>query len=194
MEVAPRVPASQWLALRLEYEDVDWGAAVTILSARFRARYLDPIEQLLASEQVARRDIPRFGFTVLAIDCLLMETFQAFRDGELDTRYKSRKMFRRFLTQRPSFQADFNIERADAFYENVRCGVLHQAEVRGGWRVWAFGPLLAPVANVFRINRTEFHRRLVVEFESYKTDLLNGTAPDLRENVRIKMDHICRST
>ena len=80
-------------------------------------------------------------------------------------------MFRQFLTQRPRFSQSFNRDRAEALYDNVRCAILHQAEVRGGWRVRAVGPLVKPLGQGFRINRTEFHERLAGEFEDYKAEL-----------------------
>ena len=72
--------------------------------------------------------------------------------------------------------------------------LLHQAEVRGGWRVWAVGPLLTRQATGFRINRTAFHERLAAEFDEYKTELQDPAAVELRSKLRSKMNHICTAT
>jgi len=194
MEIAPGVKASRWLALRLDdLASKDWRQAIRILDKRIRARYLDPVELLLRAEKYAKYRW-RFGFTILAIDCLLAETLQAFRLGLPDTMYKSKEMFRRFLTERPRFKEHFDRSQAEAFYDFVRCGILHQAEVRGGWRVWAVGPLLTRQARGFRINRTAFHERLAAEFDDYKTELQDPAAVEVRRNLRSKMNHICTAT
>ena len=194
VEIAPGVKASAWLALRLgDAMSKDWRRAIRIVDRRIRTRYLDPVELLLRAEKHARYRW-RFGFTILAVDCLLVETLEAFRLGLPNSVNGSKEMFRRFLTEQPRFKDHFDRPRAEAFYDFVRCGILHQAEVRGGWKVRAVGPLLTPQVRGFRVNRTEFHERLAAEFNDYKTELQDRTAVELRSNLRAKMDHICTAT
>src|SRR5574337_1186869 len=133
MEIAPGVQASRWLALQLDdHNSKDWCEAIGIFDKRIRARYLEPVDLLLRAEKHAKYRW-RFGFTVLAIDCLLVETLQAFRLGLRDTKRRSKEMCRQFLTERPRFRKHFDEPRAEAFYDFVRCGIVHQAEVREGW-------------------------------------------------------------
>ncbi len=74
----------------------------------------------------------RFGFTILAVDCLVIETLEAFIEGLEDTEGKSRATFCKFLRSRPLFAAEFTTEDlAEQFYYQFRCGILHQAEVGG---------------------------------------------------------------
>lgn len=195
MEIAPGIQASEWLALRLEEADSpDWGKAVSIFEARIRARYLEPVDILLKLDEDRPPTSRRFGFTILAIDCLLVETLQSFRLGLTDTRWKSKEMFRQFLTQRPRFQKYFDVKRAEDFYENVRCGILHLAELRGGWRVWSVGRMIEALASGWRVNRSAFHQAMVGEFEDYMLALANVKAIDLRGNFRHKMEYICTKT
>jgi len=195
MEIAPGVKAARWLGLQLDDPaGKDWDEAVAIFDRRVRTRYLDPVDLLLRSE-AERENRWLFGFTILAIDCLLVETLQAFRMGLTNTRKRSKDMFRRFLTERPRFSQHFKAPQdAEAFWEHVRCGILHQAEVRGGWRVWAVGPLITPLDKGFRVNRTAFHESLAAEFEDYKAELKDPHSTVLRANMRTKMEYVCTAT
>ncbi len=65
---------------------------------------------LIASEANRPASERRFGFTVLAIDCLLVETLGAFIDGLEDTDGKSKKTFRAFLRTRKQFAAEFTTD------------------------------------------------------------------------------------
>jgi hypothetical protein len=84
-----------------------------------------------AASAVAERQKPavkrRFGFAILAIDCLLIETLAAFVEGLETTDGKSKATFCTFLTTRPKFKATFTFDIAKQFYEEFRCGILHQA-------------------------------------------------------------------
>lgn len=192
MYIARGIRAARWQALNLDdVESSDWDEAVDIFDKRIRARYLEPVEVLIELDAKRAVHLRVFGFTILAIDCLLVETLQAFRLGLKDTRDRSGDMFRRFLTERPRFREHFDKKSARRFYEDVRCGILHQAEVRRGWRVWSVGRLLAPTDGGFTINRTKFHECLVGEFEDYKAEVRSAGSPELRQHLRKKMDHIC---
>ena len=92
MYIAPGVPKDQYLKLNLDDDDSsDWEKASDILRKRIYARYLDAAELLIKDDE-ARSPLDRkYGFTILAICCLLMETIQAFKDGLADTKGKSTK-------------------------------------------------------------------------------------------------------
>src|SRR5258708_33543390 len=55
-----------------------WDKAVDILAARIRDRYIGTVDCLIATEENKPASKRRFGFAVLAIDCLLIETLSAF--------------------------------------------------------------------------------------------------------------------
>lgn len=93
---------------------------------------------LIASEVNKPPSERRFGFTVLAIDCLLVETLGAFIAGLEQTDGKSQETFCTFLTTRKQFSAEFTTDDlAKKFYAQFRCGILHQAESGGESKVWA---------------------------------------------------------
>ncbi len=194
MDIAPNVPTTNWKALKLDdANSADWAKAIGILESRIKDRFIAAVDFLLDTE----KDIPagkrRFGFAVLAIDCLLIETLGAFLDGLEDTDRKSEKVFCKFLTTRRSFSSDFSLALARQFYKEFRCGILHQAEIGGDSKVWSVGPLMRDMGGSVVVNRNEFHRLLVVEFEAYLVELRDPKNAGLRTNFRKKMDFISRS-
>jgi hypothetical protein len=79
MDIAPGINASGWHALKLDdANSPDWNRAVEILQQRVTARYIDPADRLLQNDSSKPATKRRFGFTILALDCLLVETLQAF--------------------------------------------------------------------------------------------------------------------
>jgi len=139
------------------------------------------------------------GFSVMALDCLLIETLQQFYEGVDETpRGESREYFQDFLT-RTEFGQFFDQGIAEEFYHSIRCGILHQAEVKGDSKIWIRdgSPLVkwASDRNGLIINRNLFHRKLERVFEKYLEDLRrsNHSDTDLRDNFKRKMDFVCRA-
>jgi hypothetical protein len=139
MQIAPGVDAAVWQGLKLDDPNsADWAKAVDILAARIHGRYIEPVDFLIASEVNKPPSERRFGFSVLAIDCLVVETLGAFIEGYEDTLGKSQKTFCTFLRTRKQFAAEFTTDDlAKKFYEQFRCGILHQAESGGESKVWS---------------------------------------------------------
>jgi hypothetical protein len=63
----------------------------------------------------------------------MIEALESLREGWETTERKSRKAFRSFFGHAEQFSA-FRGPVQD-FYKHVRCGILHQAETTGGWRI-----------------------------------------------------------
>jgi len=194
MQIAPGVDATVWHGLKLDDPaSADWDKAVDILAARIRDRYIQPVDFLIAAEENKPPSERRYGFTVLAIDCLLVETLAAFIEGLEDTDGESKRIFRSFLRTRKQFAADFsNDEIANKFYKQFRCGILHQAETGGSSRVWSVGPLLWVNGDSITVNRNKFHDSLKEEFQTYLTELRDPKNSTSRSNFRKKMDFISR--
>ncbi|MGP0591399.1 hypothetical protein ACTRXD_02525 [Nitrospira sp. T9] len=193
MYIAPGYEDADWKKLELDHgTSSDWPKAINIFEARIKGRYLDPSNMLIAAEEEIMPTNRRFGFTILAIDCLLIETLQAFIEGKKHTKNKSKEMFQNFLTTRQSFSKYFNQQLADRFFYDYRCGILHQTEIPRESLVWSVGPLMELNGPRMAINRTEFHEALKLEFASYLTDLRNPQNVNLRKHFRNKMDYICQ--
>jgi len=189
MRISPRFTVDDWKALTFSTEK-EWQKAINIFEDRIYGRFLQFIPLI--------EDYEYSGFAVLALDCLLIETLQQFREGIPKTPpKKSEEYFVRFLTE-TSFGKFFDRDLAKMFYDQIRCGILHQAEIKGSSRVRKRQqePLvrLADDMKGLVINRKEFHKQLIEEFKNYISQLQENNPPNekLRHNFRKKMDHICQ--
>jgi hypothetical protein len=186
MWISPKYRVYDWKALTFSNEE-DWQKAIVIFEDRIRGRFLNFIDLIKCHEYS--------GFAVLALDCLLIETFQQFREGKDETRNNSEKYFVNFLTE-TSFCEFFNKEIAKKFYEQIRCGLLHQAEVKGNSlvRISQNEPLvrLTKDGKGVIVNRESFHEQLVRVFEEYLSRLRDPSNEDERNKFKTKMDCICR--
>jgi len=193
MEIAPGFTDSDWKRLTFKSER-DWIRAVTALRRRLEERFVKPARSLLRFR--------RSGFAVLALDSLLVETLQQFREGVAETPYvfrngrrvlASEEYFKVFLTS-PYFGRGFDEETATLFYRTVRCGILHQAEVKGSSLVRRDGPLvsLSTDQKGVVVNPVLFHNRVEAWFRNYLADLRKRKGGDLRKRFRDKMNNIAR--
>lgn len=108
----------------------DQAAIAEAIHCRFTSRYVDPVR--------GRR---RHGFTIMAVSCLTIEALESFRKGWESTRGKSCEAFASFFKAFDQFKAFADC--SGDFYTHVRCGILHQGETTGGWRIRRDGsPLL----------------------------------------------------
>ena len=194
MEIAPGIHADVWHGLDLQSPTSGgWRKAVSILRARIEDRYLIPADRLVNAEKNKSAHRRRYGFAVLALDCLLVETLGAFVEGRTDTERKSRKVFSAFLRTREPFAAHFAAPGvAERFYDEFRCGILHQAEIKGRSLVWSVGPLLEIHGNAMTINRNRFHTSLRQAFSNYLAELRDPANTELRRHFTNKMDFIAR--
>ena len=152
-----------------------------LLNRRFTERYLAP---MLAKQNV------KHGFSVMAIACLMVEALESFRQGWSDTKNHSKAAFCSFFDAHVQF-ASFR-GHAERFYYDVRCGILHQAETRRGWRICRKGPLFIPSERT--VNATAFLRNLGRVLKAYCRDLVrNDWDSGSWKNCRKKMDAICKA-
>jgi len=191
--IAPGITSHQWCSLSLDDpQSSDWNTAITIFRSRIADRFLDPIRLILEAEESVPAPNRRFGFAIMALDCLLVETLQAFAGGHTSTRNKSKQLFCDFLRTRDGFKQSFSGPRAENFYYDFRCGILHHAEIGRGSRVWSTGPLVRETPNGLTVNRTDFHHRLVAEYDAYVEQLRDPTNSQSRRLFRKKMTFIAR--
>jgi len=194
MYIAPGVTDEEYKRLNLDDNDSpDWDRAVEILRLRISSRYLEPVDLLIEKDSNRRPIDRRYGVSILAIDCLLIETLQAFREGLTGTKGKSKDMFVNFLTQRESFEDHFNKDDAERFYYDFRCGVLHHAEVMGDSLLWSVGVVKGRKSDgTPYINRTKIHELIKHEVDLYCEELRNKSNIEIRTNFRTKMGFVAR--
>lgn len=186
MEISPNFTDDDWRKLDFQKEE-DWQDGIEMLQDRVQGRFLVPIRKV--------QKLVYSGFAVMALECLLIETLEQFRKGEPETPYhQSEQYFKDFLTN-TSFSKDFTIEKAKMFYKQIRCGILHQAEIKENSKIRTDYPDLVTFSEDRRgllINRNLFHDKLEKVFYNYLSELRNPSNEKLRKNFRKKMDHICR--
>jgi len=167
--------------------------------ARIFLRYLNPIKILQENGTFQGE-----GFSIVAIQCTLIEFLESTIQGRL-YRYRrpgdpplaaheysnSGELFVSFLSTRQPFARDFNPQLARAFYEGVRCGLLHEARTKGGWTIWAKSPAAQVVSAAPNIvYRDNFHAALLEFIDWYKGALPSDKA--LQEAFIRKFDSLCQ--
>jgi hypothetical protein len=137
-----------------------------------------------------------YGFAIMALCSLLIETMECYRQGlpssstsdlgslkasptniSAPMEYKldgltfpgSKEIFKIFFT-RDQHQVFFPGVDGETFYRNIRCGLLHQAQTKDGWRIVRTGKFWDP-GPAKQINREEFAERLGACFEVYLEEL-----------------------
>ena len=195
MEIAKGFKNTDYQKLDLsDTKSPDWDNAINIFISRMEPRYLEPIRLLIAEDSKIDVRERRFGFTITAIMCLLIETLYCFKNGIIDNsgRGNAKKAFVEFLTTSKSFESEFNSQTAYIFYDHFRNGILHQAETKEMSRIRDVGPLVRIIQNSIAINRSEFFKLLENEFHIYVDELSDPSNIDLRQSFKKKMDHICK--
>ncbi len=178
-----------------------------LIHDRLRSRYIDP---LFATP---RED--KHGFAIMAISCLLIETLECFWLGLPETDKKSKRknakgeevrvtggfVFNSFFRNRvPSLrelaqsEAEFKAKPKDSFYSHIRCGILHQGETSGRWRIARYGDCPMLDKQNRRINATLFHKEIAKAVFSYRKHLktIPFTHQDWLYAIQ-KLEAICRA-
>lgn len=153
MKIAPSRFGGNWTEYdwQMAKDQEDWSRMILIFKDRINFRYLSATKAILAVDE--HYHPPRLGFSIVALDCLLIETLnQFYRDKRIsiDARPKGQRVrttathrrsldelgddgwfYSTFFTDvsryfRPFFMA--NPKAAVVFYEDIRCGILHSAE------------------------------------------------------------------
>jgi len=195
MQISKEYSSDDWSKLKLEENnEEDWQKAIDILEARLTERFLEPIDILIDAEKQKAAHKRKFGFTILAIDLLLMETLQAFKEGLETTERKSKQTFTNFLKDSPHFSKYFTTdELREKFYKEFRCGILHQAEVQSDEAmVWSIGELYEDCGSFYTVNRTKIHENIKKDFKDYIKKLRDPNSKKERELFKQKMDAIAR--
>lgn len=96
---------------------------------RLMERYITPFPE----DYETNNKSSQYGFLIMASMCLLIETIQAFKEGKDKYDGECKKAFENFLTQQKTFNCPKDL--ANDFYENVRCGILHQGEIGNYWKI-----------------------------------------------------------
>jgi hypothetical protein len=152
---------------------------------RLSERYLIPLENVPLKF--------KNGFSIMANACLLIETYESFRQGWDNTSSNDRRPFESFFKREERFK-DFKNEYSKDFYVNVRCAILHQGETKKGWLITRESG--TPIFNKHEktINATKFFKELRKSLEAYQELLISSDWDDeVWVNCRKKISYIIQN-
>jgi hypothetical protein len=164
---------------------------------RLDLRYLGPIK-ILQDNCTFQGE----GFSIAAIQCSLIEflesavqgtSYRHLRAGETLGPFEyasSKAIFERFLTTRIPFCHEFTDSVARDFYEGVRCGLLHEAQTKKGWRIWASGSRIVDTGRKI-LFRDNFQKGLLQFVADYGIQL--PTNKEYKAAFIRKFDSLCTS-
>lgn len=205
-KIAGEFTVTDWSTLSVALlNDMDnthlWEKAFDYLEKRLKTRYLNPIKHIEENG-----DIGGEGFAIVAIICSIIEALESFYLGKsyrkgttenpIDPNteyYKSQPIFESFLQNREPFKNHFAVPGlATAFYENVRCAILHEAATRGGWKIQINSSTLVEQQGCnWILNRALFVQAIEEYMKWYRQELF--AKRNLKEAFVRKFNAICAS-
>ena len=159
----------------------------SIFNDRLEGRFLKPIRLIECDQHISNFS----GFSILALDCLIIETLRQFYDGTDESKNVGNS-FINFLTNSEFFKTCFSKATAQIFYRHFRNGLLHQAQtkkkslIRIGQK-----SMVVKVNDGLIVDRKLFHSGIEDEINQYQHRLHDSENKDLRENFIKKMNYIC---
>ena len=102
--------------------------AIDVLQDRIQGRFITPAQTLIDVDKGNKQQT--FGFAILALDCLVLETIQGFKEGVLNHTGHSTRLFKNFLSNWQPFLACLDTgmvaaDKAEEFYKQGRCALHH---------------------------------------------------------------------
>ncbi|MGL6057900.1 MAG: hypothetical protein ACRC17_06260 [Culicoidibacterales bacterium] len=192
-KISPKYKKEDYRKIKLKLDSCqeDWYKAVEIFDDRLNSRYFGVIDLLLKTSEIETT-----GFSIMAINCLLIETLMQFRNGlDITPTRRNKEMYSDFLMR--EFTTIFTKEKvANNFYKNIRCAILHSAQTKKGSKLNADYNCGFTVKNSslnIEVNVQNFTKELQKYYSNYKSNLLEKTNnSELRKNFIVKMDLLCK--
>ncbi|TBG52582.1 hypothetical protein [Rhizobium leguminosarum] len=194
--ISPKYTVDFWRDLVLDPENPtqdDWIKAIDVLRDRIEGRFIKPAQTLINVDK--KRKPQTFGFAILALDCLVLETIEGFRQGVIDHKGRSGGLFASFLSNWQPFKDCVGegvdaASKASEFYIQGRCA-LHHSGTTDKMTVGISGPMMRFENGQIFVNRTVFHSELEAEFKRYLAVLADPASVDQRKKFLLKMNPIC---
>jgi hypothetical protein len=197
--ISPNYPVRKWEIDRIQLiNDIHknansrslWEKAYNIFYQRIESRFISPIKWILQ-----KRENRGEGFSIVALQCILIEFLESFYQGLVYTTSenpkpfeynKSKKLFRDFLLSHEPFSRYFDRPLADGFYDNIRCGLLHEAKTKEN-------SLIKTSQNERIIGIMDDNRNLIVyrdQFYNGIIEYLSAYKHELMDNHNLKINFI----
>lgn len=180
-----------------------WIAATDVaLRGRLNRLYFDPIHRLTRKQGEPGQGE---GFAILTIQCAVLEFLAALRKGwsfkhghkvqGAENYYgNSKLLYTTFLLEQAPFAASFTTQqRANDFYTDIRCGLVHEGQTKNSWRIWRGKPS-DPLIDFYRkaIHRDVMQRHIETYLDLYCGELTLSV--DLQQAFIRKFDHLYQNT
>lgn len=175
------------LNLNMDSSDRDWDSGIDMFIDRINGRYLNVISKIRENDYLYND-----GFAIMALNCLLIETFLQFKKGWNETEDANKEKYSRFLIE--EFPEVFiNITLARCFYSNIRCGILHSAQTKKGSQLTTRNQYIVRRIDNNRISVDVIGISNIINdyFERYVENIRNRENIELRNNFLKKMNFIC---
>lgn len=235
-EIAPNFTEKNWKDLELDdMNHPHWQTAIDKFWQRLNTRYLRPIKILLETHALEKNisdeeDDPqklldnrriRPGFIILMIDCILIETIQAFSDGvdektikdesfkkmkKEDRQYSGAAFFGKFVKKCEikiecnGISQELTAPDIDLIHNHYRNDLAHAAKTGSNFTIKDKGPIFRKIPTkagskyfTYEINRSLFHEQVVTEIIKYCELLRDSTQKELREKFIMKFNEICET-
>lgn len=193
-QLASNLTVGQYRALREQLGTMPtmngeaWQQLVSAARGRITERFLEPIDALIRAHTPRSNLIN--GFAIVALDCLLIDAIQAFREGRVRTgEGSSAKSFKAFWSTR-HFEK-WKRELNDGFFDRVRNAILHNGETRKDWVLnRKHDQLLSvdPKRRTKTLNPYLFHRAVKASIDDYFAALAVASDEKLVESFLRRMD------
>jgi len=197
IRISPKYYQKNWNDLSLLNRDSpDWDIAIKIFQDRMEGRFLKQIDLL---DKNPNRKIGVFaGFAIMSLDCLFIETLEQFYKGKIRTgQGMDEKAFFNFFQRSLKFKSFFNTQtKATIFYQQIRCGLLHQAQTKRKSTIHIRNEEMLQWVNPkknqegLKIQRKLFHDEIVEIYNSYLDKLKEKRNLNFRRKLKRKMDFI----
>lgn len=198
---------SDYIALNLNINGQTevWEKAINIFISRINGRYFNAINKLSNNGNI--EEMQKYGFSIMSIECLLIDTLVKFRYGPIrinnhinrDDRFKKFRFnqenkirFMKFLSE---FLSEEFVEEknAEKFYKDIRCGIVHFGSTENMSRLTCDSDKLIKLLENgdISVDVNILYNKLERYFQKYINDLKDINQRKLRENFIITMNYLC---
>ena len=205
IKISKLFTVGDWKYLRsnLLNSDEKWPEAFKVFENRIDARFLNPIEIIKSNGKNEGE-----GFTIALISVVLLEFLAAFELGKIykvgkeglspNEYYSGINLLKLFLSNSSVFKSHFGSNtKIDKFYENIRCGLVHEARTMKNDVIISNSSPKNTNSNLlyygengeYRLNRDLFLLKIKEHIAEYKAKII-GDDIQLRNKFILKMDEI----
>jgi hypothetical protein len=133
------------------------------------------------------------GFVIMTNCCLLIETISTYFDGLNRSNKSGTETFKAVFLKAKEYNNSLAKFENQPLYSNIRCGLLHQGETYGKFKITRTGPLFDE--NNLTINAMRFCSQLKFFLNSYRNELKSAEwDSDIWNKCRLKLRYIIENS